>query len=101
MTNAGGAYTLLPMRSRLPTVLGCAAILLLLVSSIIPDMFLLLASTAPGFPPAIRWLIGAHPILGLLSLMVVAWKWRERSVWLVALIVALLPWGTYAAVMLI
>lgn len=89
------------MRSRLATLLGCAAILLLLVSSIIPDMFILMASTAPGFPQPIRWLIGAHPFLGLLSLIVVAWRRRKRSAWLLALALALLPWVTYAALMLI
>lgn len=61
-------------------LIGRAAVILLLISSIVPNVFLLMLSTAPGGAP-FGWLVGAHPLVALYALMLLVWRRGERWTW--------------------
>lgn len=77
---------------------GAAVILLLLLGSAL-DVLVAMMSIGTARVP-LRWVFEWHLAFVLVAMVAVAWKWRERSAWLFAVAIALIPFAVMAAMML-
>jgi hypothetical protein len=87
-------------RQRGLRLIGRAVVILLLISSMVPNVFLLMFSTAPGGAP-LGWMVGAHPLVALYALMLLVWRRGEPWTWRLVFGLGLLPWMAFAALMLL
>jgi hypothetical protein len=65
---------------------------------VVPNLFLLMLSTAPGGGP-VSWLVTAHVLMSLYSLMLLLWRRNAPGVWPLVLGLGLLPWVALVALL--
>lgn len=76
-------------------IVGGAVVVLLLLLSFLVDAMMGLAAIGTARIPLL-WLFQWHPALILVALVILAWRWRDRSAWLFALGIASLPFAAIA-----